>query len=167
MNTHSTKLLTLNSTTTSSNIEPSRKATHQNTIKSGTLQRTSTMQNTESNDSSGATQGSPEWIHVMINKSSSAPPAVVKQEQHSRTPESDAPLVARNATPTSPEYSGSPRREEAHPSLNWTDGTEDGCQIHLGEKQGSGWYTKFTKRSKQPSVAHDHRWGKVEAGYYP
>jgi len=134
MNTNSTKSSTLGSTTTNSNIEPSGKATHQNTIKSGTPRKTSTMQNTQSNDSTGATQESPEWIHVTINRLSSAPPPVVKQEQRSHRPASDAEHIARNASPTSPNYSGSPRREVAHASINWTDCTDDGCQIHLGEK---------------------------------
>jgi len=80
----------------SSNIEPSGKATHQNTIKSGTQQKTSTMRNTQSNDSTGATQESPEWIHVTNNRSSAAPPPI-KQERHSRNPQCDAQRVARNA----------------------------------------------------------------------
>jgi len=42
--------------------------------------------------------------------------------------------------------------------MNWTDCTDDGCQIHIGEKQGSGWYPQFTRRSRKPSVAHDHDW---------
>jgi len=116
------------------------------------------MQNTQSNDSTGTTQESPEWIHVTINRSSSAPPPVVKQERRSHTPENNAQRVAPNATPTSPEYSGSPKRQVAHASMNWTDCTDDGCQIHLGEKQGSGWYPQFTRRSRKPSVAHDHDW---------
>jgi len=82
----------------------------------------------------------------------------VKQERHSDTPENDALRVAGNATPTSPEYSGSPRREVAHASMNWTDCTDDRCQIHLSEKQGSGWYPQFTRRSRKQSVAHDHHW---------
>jgi len=155
---NSTRSSILDSTTTSSNTELSGKDSHQNTIKSGTPQKTSTMQNTESNDSTGATQESREWIHVTINRLSSAPPPVVKQERRSQTPESDAQCIARNATPTSPAYSGSPKREVPHASMNWTDCTDDGCQIHLGEKQGSGWYPQFTRRSRKPSVAHDHDW---------
>jgi len=119
------------------------------------------MQNTQSNDSTGATQENTEWIHVTINRSSSAPPHIVKQERHSRSPGSDAEHVARNDTTTSPEYSGSPRKEVAHASMNWTDCTNDVCQIHLGEKQGSGWYPEFTRRSRKPSVAHDHDWRQV------
>jgi len=42
--------------------------------------------------------------------------------------------------------------------MNWTDCTDDGCQIHLEEKQGSGWYPQFIRRSRKPSVAHDHDW---------
>jgi len=42
--------------------------------------------------------------------------------------------------------------------MNWTDCTDDGCQIHLGEKQGSGWDPEFTRRLRKPSVAHDHDW---------
>ena len=158
MNMNSTKSSTLDSTITSSNTAPSGKVTHQNTIKSGTPRKTSTMQNTQSNDSTGTTQERPEWIHVPINKSSSAPPPVVKQERHSHTAESDDQHVARNASPSSPEYSRSPKREVAHASMNWTDCTADGCQIHLGEKQRSGWYPQFTRRSRKPSVAHDHDW---------
>jgi len=116
------------------------------------------MQNTQSNDSTGATQESPEWIHVTINRSSSASPPVVEQERRSHTPESDAERIARNATPTSPAYSGSPKRKVAHASKNWTDCTNDGCLIHLGEKQGSGWYPQFTRRSRKPGVANDHDW---------
>jgi len=71
-------------------------------------------------------------------------------------PESDAQRVAPNATPTSPEYSVALKREVAHASMNWTDCTDDGCQIHLDEKQGSGWYPQFTRGSRKPSVAHDH-----------
>jgi len=116
------------------------------------------MQNIQSNDSTGATQESPEWIHIMINRSSSAPPPLVKQERRSHSTDREALRVARNATPTSPEYSGTPRREVAHASMNWTDCTDDGCQIHLGEKQGSGWYPQCTRRSRESSVAHDHDW---------
>jgi len=157
-NTNSTRSSALDSTTRSSNTEPSGKAIHQNTTKSGTLQKTSTMQNTQSNDSTGATQESPEWIHVTINRSSSAPPPVVKQERRAHTPESDAQRIGRHATPTSPAYSGSPKREVAHASMNCTDCTDDGCQIHLGEKQGSGRYPQFTRRSRKPSVPHYHDW---------
>jgi len=42
--------------------------------------------------------------------------------------------------------------------MNWTECVDDGCQIHLGEKQGSGWYPQFTRISSKPSVAHDHDW---------
>jgi len=116
------------------------------------------MQNTESNNSTGAIQETPKWIPVTINRSSSTPPPVVKQERHWHTPESEAQRVARNATPTSPEDSGSPRREGAHASMSWTDCTNDDCQIHLSEKQGSGWYSQFTRKSRKRSVAHDHDW---------
>jgi len=115
------------------------------------------MQNTQSNDSTGATQESPEWIHVTINRSSSAPPPVVKQERRSHTPTSDAQRIARNATPTSPAYSGSPKREVAHASMNWTDCADDGCQIHLSKKQGSGWYPQITRRAKKPWKLWKHR----------
>jgi len=127
-------------------------------MKSGTPRKTSTRQNRQSDDSTNTTQASPEWIHVTINRSSSAPPPVVKQERRSHTPETDAKRVARNAIPSSPDYSSSPRKEVAHASMNWTDCTDDGCQIYLSEKQGSGWYLQFTRRSRNPSVAHDHDW---------
>ena len=42
--------------------------------------------------------------------------------------------------------------------MNWTDCTDDGCQINRDKKQGSGWYPQFTRRSRKPSVAHDHDW---------
>jgi len=116
------------------------------------------MQNTQSNDSTGATQQNPQWIHVTINRSSSAPPPVIEQERHSRTPESDAQCVARNAIPTSPEYSGSPKREVTHASMNRMDCTNDECQIHRSEKQGSGRYPQFTRRARKPSVAYNHDW---------
>jgi len=94
----------------------------------------------------------------MINRSSSAAPPIIKQGRHLHTPESDAQRVARHATPTSPEYWGTPNREVAHAFMNWTDCTDEECQIHLGEKQGSGWYPQFTRRSRKPRVAHDHDW---------
>ena len=31
--------------------------------------------------------------------------------------------------------------------------------IHLGEKQGTGWYLQFTRRSRKRSVAHNQDWG--------
>jgi len=96
--------------------------------------------------------------HVTINKLSAAPPPIRKQQRHSDSPESDAQRIARNANPTSPEYSGSPKREVAHVSMNWTDCTNDECQIHPGEKPGSGWYPQFTRRSRKQSVAQDHDW---------
>jgi len=50
--------------------------------------------------------------------------------------------------------------------MNWTDCKDDGCQIHLSEKEGSGWYPQFTRRSRKPSVAHDHtgdrRWKETQ-----
>jgi len=42
--------------------------------------------------------------------------------------------------------------------MNWTDCTDYGCQIHLGEKQRSGWYPQFTRRSRKPSVANEPHW---------
>jgi len=116
------------------------------------------MQNTQSTDSSGAIQECPEWIHITINRSSSAPQPVVKQERPAHNPENNPQRVAPNATPTRPDHLGSPRREVAHASMNWTDCTDEGCQINLSEKQGSGWYPQFTRRSRKPSVAHDHDW---------
>jgi len=124
------------------------------------------MQNTQSNDPTNASPERPEWIHVTINRSASAPPAIVKLKRRSHTPESNAHRVARNATPHSPEYSGSPRREVAHASMNWTDCMDDRCQIHVGEEQGSGWYPQFSRRSRKPSVAHDHHW-RQEKGANP
>jgi len=116
------------------------------------------MQNTQSNDSTGATQNSLEWIHVTINRSCSAPPPVVKQERRSPTQESQARRIPGNASPTSSDYSGPPKREVAHASMSWTGCFDDGCQIHLSEKQGSSWYPQFTRGSRKPSVAHDHYW---------
>jgi len=42
--------------------------------------------------------------------------------------------------------------------MNWTDCTDDGCLIHLCEKQWSGWYPQVTRRLRKPSVAQDHDW---------
>jgi len=89
---------------------------------------------------------------------------VLRTSSHSQTrttlthPGERRPARRPQATPTSPEYGGSARQEVAHTSMNGTDCTDDGCQIHLGEKQGSGWYPQFTKRSRKPCVAHDHDW---------
>src|ERR1700712_3422500 len=117
MNTNSTKSSTLDSTTTSSNTELSGKDTHQNMIKSGTLRKTSTMQSSQSNDSTNVTQENQNWIHVTINRSSSSPPPIIKQERRSRTPSQEegrnAERITRNATPTSPPYSGPVETEHA------------------------------------------------------
>jgi len=128
--------------------------------------KTSTMQNTQSDNSTGATQESPEWIHVTINRSFSAPPPIVEQERRWHTPESEAQRVSRNATPTSPEYSGSTKKEVEHASMNCTDCTDDGCQIHLSEKQGSGWYQNSPgDRENQVSpttTTGDRRWKQTQ-----
>jgi len=42
--------------------------------------------------------------------------------------------------------------------MHWTDCNDDECQIHLGERQGSGFYPQFTRRSRKSSVAHDQDW---------
>ena len=42
--------------------------------------------------------------------------------------------------------------------MSWTDCVDDGCQIHLSEKPGSGLYPQFTRRFREPSVAHNHDW---------
>ena len=86
------------------------------------------------------------------------PPPVFKQPRHSRTPETHAERVTHNATPTSPEYSGCPRREVPHASMSRTHCTDDRCQNPSRRKQGSGWYPQFTRRLRKPSVAHDQDW---------
>ena len=147
-------------------MEQGGKATHQNTKKSGTPQKTTTMQNTQCNDSTGASQESPEWIHITMNISSSAPPSIIKQERHSLSPGSNAQRVARNATPTSPEYSGSPKREVAHASMNWTDCTNDECPIHLSENRGqAGTHNSPEDREDQVSpttTTGDGRWKRTQ-----
>ena len=42
--------------------------------------------------------------------------------------------------------------------MSWCTCNDDGCLVHLREKQGSGWYPEPTRRSSQLSVAHDHQW---------
>jgi len=127
-------------------------------IESGIQQKTLTMENTQSNAFTSSTQESRQRIHFIINISSSAAHAVVKQEQRSQRPESDAKRIAWKASPTSPDYSGSSTQEVADASMRWTGCHNDECKIHLGEKQGSGWYSQLRRRSRKPSVAHDHDW---------
>jgi len=166
MNTNSTKSLTLDTTTTSSDIGLSGKAIHPNTTKSGIQQTTSTMQNTQSNHSTGATQESPEWIHLTINGSSSAPHPIVKQERRSQTPESSAQHVARNATRTSTEYSGLLIREVAHASMNWTDAlTMDAKSISAKNKGQAGTHNSPGDRENQVSpttTTGDRRWERTQ-----
>jgi len=119
------------------------------------------MQKKQSNDSTGNTQESLEWINVMINRSSSIGPPIISQERGSHTPESDAQRLASTPTPTSPEYLGSPAREVADASRSWTDCHNNECRIHLGANHGSGWYPRFSRRSRKQSVAHDHDWRQV------
>jgi len=94
------------------------------------------MHNTQSHIASRTIQESLEWIHIIINHSSSAPPPVVEQERRSYTPETDSELVAHNATPTRPDYSGSLKQEVARPSMIWTDCVDKEGQTCLIERTG-------------------------------
>jgi len=91
---------------------------------------------------------------------------VVKQKRPSHTSESDAQRFARNPTPTSPEYLGSAKREVAHTSMKWTDCTDDGCQIHLGENKGqAGTYNSPGDQEYQVSpttTTGDKRWKRTQ-----
>jgi len=101
-----------------------------------------------------------------MNRSSCAPPPVVKQERHSHIPESNAQRVAHNTSPTSQDYSGLPKREVVYASMSWTDCFDDGCQIHHGEKHRSGWYPQFTRRSRNlvspRTTTGDKRWKRTQ-----
>jgi hypothetical protein len=91
-------------------------------------------------------------------------------------------------TPTSPDYSGTPQPsppKEAtpnpHAALSWTACYDDGCNTHIGEKQGAGWYPKKPRRPRRSHTEiydwehcvndqcrRGNHWGKkLEAGYYP
>jgi len=111
-NTKATKSSTLDSTTTSSNIEPSGKDTPQNTTKSGTRQKTSTMQNTQSNDSTGATQQTPEGIHFTSNRLSSGPPRSSKKND-ARTPRKASHNASHRTLPPLAQRTG------AHQDRRW------------------------------------------------
>ena len=69
-----TKSSTLASTTTSSDTELNGKDTHQNTTKSGTLSKTSTMPPFQSKGSTKDTQTSPTWekVEKAVEKPTSA-----------------------------------------------------------------------------------------------
>jgi len=118
------------------------------------------MQNTQSNYSTNGTQENQDWIHVTINRSCSAPPPVVKQEIRPHTPEDTGYYLAHNASPTTTEYSGTPRKEIQHASMKWTGCHDAGFPIYRSEKEGSGWYPQSIRRSRQPSIAqvHDKEW---------
>src|SRR6195952_5640823 len=107
MNTNSTKSSTLDYTTTSSNTELSGKDTHQNTTKSGTPRKTSTMPNVQSNDSTNDTHSNPEWVKVKTPEPRR--PASTPLEPHQGWEDKRAGFGP--FAPTSPGYSG-PNEEE-------------------------------------------------------
>jgi len=47
----------------------------------------------------------------------------------------------------------------AHAALNWTGCYDDGCFVHLGEKQGSGYYPRQPRREQPRRKAKTLRWG--------
>ena len=47
--------------------------------------------------------------------------------------------------PTSPGYSGASEKEVEHASMSWTACYDDGCFVHLSEKQ-ERWFPKGTKK---------------------
>jgi len=83
---------------------------------------------------------------------------ILKQEQHSRSPKGKVQYRAPNATHTRPDYRGSSRQEVSDASMSWTEWSDEGCQIHLSGKPGSGWYLQFSRRTIKAIVAHDHEW---------
>jgi Zinc knuckle len=45
------------------------------------------------------------------------------------------------------------KRETSHAWISWTACYDDGCLIHQGEKDGSGWYPKKPRKAKQQSLS--------------
>jgi len=73
-------------------------------------------------------------------------------------PGGQCPTCRLPRCPHYPDSSRSLSQEMAHVFMSWNEYFDDGCQIHLSEKQESGLYSQFTRGSRQPSIAHNHDW---------
>ena len=126
----------LHSTTTSSKIELSGKDTDQKTTKCGTLPKTSTPQPIQSEISTNITQTSPHWEKV--EKTAPVP-------LHPQNGWGDSSLTDGPFPPTTPGYRGANKKEVEHASNSWTACYDDGCGVHLSEKEGQ-WFPKEPKK---------------------
>src|ERR1700709_2022855 len=123
-NTNSKKSSTLGYTATTCNIEPSGQDIHQNTTKLGTPRKTSTMQRSPSEDFITITPTSPEFS-PMTDKDWAAC-VDIRLEQTSE-------------------------KDRKHASMSWTACYDDKCKIHLGEKEGTGYYPRERHRTPPKS----------------
>ena len=133
---NSTKLSTLDSTTTSSNTELSGRDTDQKKTKFGTAPKTSTMQRMQSESFTNDLQNIPDWEKV----ERAAPAPLGPQDGWG-----DSSAIYCPFPPTSPGYSGASKKEVEHAGMSWTACYDDGCFVHLSEKQGR-WFPKKSKK---------------------
>ena len=108
---------------------------------------------------------------MTITRSTSEPPPVKGEKTPTPPPATaqdgwnDDRFFPRNATPTSPTYSGPVETKEQrrakkaalHPGLSWTACYDDQCSIHLDAKQRHDWFPKkLSIKGKEP--AGDMEW---------
>jgi len=112
-NTNTTKSSTLHSTTTSSNTELGSKAIHQDRTKSGTQQKTSTMQRVQLTNSRRNAHKNKVWVEVKSGRPRSVPPEAAP------LPHQGWDEPATFFLPTRADYSGPLEPEEVpHFSIN-------------------------------------------------
>jgi hypothetical protein len=90
----------------------------------------------QSESSTNDIQKSPDWEKV----EKPAPAPLGPQERWGDSSATYGPFP-----PTSPGYSGASEKEVEHNSMSWTACYDDGCFVHLSEKQGR-WFPKEPKK---------------------
>ena len=104
----------------------------------------------QSESSTNDIQKSPEWEKV----EKPAPALLRPQDGWGDSSATYGPFP-----PTSPGYSGASEKEVEHASMSWTACYDDGCFVHLSEKQGR-WYPQEQKKNtlsrKTYPTPHNH-----------
>src|SRR6267154_2832468 len=112
------------------------------------------MPSSQFNDSTPATQANQDWEEIEY------PPRATSEPLAPHQGWGDEGLGFGPFAPTSPGYSGpseselDERQQEAvrnmkHPSMSWTACYDDGCQIHLRDKEGASWFPREPRTNKK------------------
>src|SRR5712691_4601541 len=107
------------------------------------------MPNVSGSSSMNGTLASQGWEHIKAEPSEFAASQSRRNSWGDITPKHEI-------TPTRPDYSGTPpppsppksATPNPHAALSWTACYDDGCNTHLGEKQGAGWYPKKLRKPR-------------------